>query len=609
LTIAFAALLAALGLWQYLARRSPTPVEQGSIAYSRGDWEQAASLARQHLRLASDDPAALRLLARSSVRLGRGPLALAIFNRLGKQAMLAEDLYLLGIALTRDGNSKGALEVWEQARTADPNHTETLLALTRAQVTADQLIAASKTAQLLAAHPGEEAHAEVLLGAIQLELNDPAGAVKFWQQALGHEAKGQGSGSGPTVPRKDLVRALLQAGRPGEARDLLKDVLAAQPDAEGFWLLSRAYLQEHVMNEALTARGKSGSFRDDNPLVAEPARYVGSLACAECHRAIYNDQQRSRHARTFFRASELAALELPIPSFPDPAQHEVTHTLRRVGSDRLQQETLAAGLALRAVVDYAFGSGDRGLTLVGHDDHGETRELRLSRYHRDTGLFWDVTSGHPVHPSEPSEYLGEPLTEDGVRRCLLCHITAPRSTLETYGPGPTDHGIGCERCHGPGENHLLAVAAKFPDLSIARPIMASGSRVVALCAQCHSPRGRSTTPDDPFSVRFQGPTLTWSRCFKESKDALDCTTCHDPHRNAVTSLVHYESKCRSCHTKAGEKGASRGQLQRAAPAEEAAPTICKVNPTTGCIGCHMPAVSDVVPHSSFTDHFIRVHRN
>jgi hypothetical protein len=33
-----------------------------------------------------------------------------------------------------------------------------------------------------------------------------------------------------------------------------------------------------------------------------------------------------------------------------------------------------------------------------------------------------------------------------------------------------------------------------------------------------------------------------------------------------------------------------------------------VNPSTGCIGCHMPAVADIVPHSTFTDHFIRVHR-
>ena len=33
-----------------------------------------------------------------------------------------------------------------------------------------------------------------------------------------------------------------------------------------------------------------------------------------------------------------------------------------------------------------------------------------------------------------------------------------------------------------------------------------------------SPRRGSVTRDDPFSVRFQGTTLTWSRCFLESQD-------------------------------------------------------------------------------------------
>jgi tetratricopeptide (TPR) repeat protein len=604
-----ATLVAALGLWLCWPKLSANPVERGLFAYSKGDWEAASSLARQRLKSAGDDPAALRLLARSSMRLGRSPLALAIFNRLGAHAMLPEDLYLLGIGLSRNGNSKGALEVWEQARAADPNRTETLLALTRAYVAADQLIAAAETGRLLATRPGEEAHAEVLLGAIQLELNDPAGAVAFWQRALEHESNGQGSSSGPTISRKDIARALLQAGRPDEARHVLQSVLAARPDAEGFWLSSRVYLQERAINEALTAWGQAGSFRDENPLLPEPARFVGSGACAECHRAIYHDQQNSRHARTFFRASELAFLDLPAPSFPDPAQPKVTHTLERLEGDRLEQETHATGRVLRAVVQYAFGSGDRGLTLVGRDDHGQSRELRLSHYHHDAESFWDVTSGHPIHPSEPSEYLGQPLTDDAVRRCLLCHVTAPRFVHDTYGPLPSDHGIGCERCHGPGENHLLAVAAKFPDLSIARPTMASGARIVALCAQCHSPRGRSTTPDDPFSVRFQGTTLTWSRCFTESNDALDCTTCHDPHRNVVTSMAHYESKCLSCHPGPGSKRAAPSQARRADVAEKAARTVCPVNRTEGCIGCHMPAVKNVVPHSTFTDHFIRVHRN
>ena len=609
-TIALAALLAALGLWRASVRLAADPVKRGLAAYARGDWEAAASLARDRLKWAGDDPAALRLLARSSVRLGRAPSGLAIFNRLGSQAMLPEDLCLLGIALSHNGNSKGALEVWEQARSADPNHSETLFELTRAHAAADRLVAARETGRLLAARPGYEARTEALLGAIQLNFNDPDGAIALWQRALEHATTEQGGGSAPIVPRKDLARALLRAGRPGEARHQLQNALAAAPDPEGFWLLSRAYLQERAMTEALAAWKQADSFRDENPLLPEPARFVGSKACAECHRATYHAQQGSRHGRTFFRVSELGDLDLPASTFSEPAQPNVSHTLRRKGGDRLQQETHAGGQVFRAVVDYAFGSGDRGLTLVGRDDHGQTRELRLSQYRNQTQSLWDVTAGHPVHPSELTEDLGQPLTDDAVRRCFLCHVTNPRAVLDASGgPEGLDRGIGCEKCHGPGGNHLLAVAAKFPDLSIARPTMASGSRVVKLCAQCHSPLGTTVSPDDPASVRFQATTLTWSRCFTESSDTLDCVTCHDPHRNVATSTKYYESKCLSCHAGAAQSGAAPSQVRRTSLAEKTPRTPCPVNPTDGCIGCHMPAVKNIVPYSAFTDHFIHVHRD
>ena len=120
--------------------------------------------------------------------------------------------------------------------------------------------------------------------------------------------------------------------------------------------------------------------------------------------------------------------------------------------------------------------------------------------------------------------------------------------------------------------------------------------------------------DDPAAVRFQGTTLTWSRCFTESQDVLDCITCHDPHRNASTSTAHYEAKCLECHSKASQPHPAGRPGHPARPRlralrDDAPRTTCPVNPLTGCIGCHMPAVEGIVPHSSFTDHFIRVHRD
>jgi tetratricopeptide (TPR) repeat protein len=607
-TIALAILLTGLGLWGFWVERSSVSVKGGTVAYDRGEWETAAGLARARLKVKANDVDALRLLARASVRLGHDDAARALYRRLGSQRMLVEDFCLLGISLTRLGDRQGAVQVWEQARSLDPNHAETLFELTRAYFANERPIAAAETGRLLATHPGWEARAESLLGTIELSLNDPAAAVVFWQHALEHTPARPGADSPPAVPAKDMARALLRAGQPGEARHCLQSLLAESPDRETFWLLSRTFLQERAMPEALDAWQRAGAFRDENPLLPEPARFVGSDACAPCHRATVHSQQSSRHARTFFRVSELGSLDLPSAPISDPGEPKVSHTLERIAADRLQQETQVEGQTFRAIVEYAFGSGDRGLTLVGREDNGQARELRLSHYPAETGSLWDVTAGHPLQVPVPVDYLGQTLTEDSVRRCVLCHVTDPRAVLERSGAGASDRGIGCEKCHGPGGNHLLAVAVKFPDLAIARPSLASGTRIVNLCAQCHSPLGRTLSPDDPSSVRFQGTTLTWSRCFTESNDTLDCATCHNPHRNADKSIDHYESKCLSCHAVAGDAGPSPPLGQKTIVAETMKRTICPVNPTRGCIGCHMPAVKDVVPHSTFTDHFIRVHR-
>jgi tetratricopeptide (TPR) repeat protein len=582
-------------------------MRQARAAYARGDWEKAASLARDRLRSAANDRDALRLLARTSVRQGKDQSALELFGKIGPGAMQSDDLFLLSVALHRAGNDTASLQVLEKARSADPDHPETLFELCRAYLARDRLAEAVEVGQRLAAHAGWEARALWLLGTAQRERGDPAGAARLWLRAIDHESA-PGGGRAPVVSRKELVRALLQLNRPDEAQRHLQVVLARNRDPETSWLLSRAALQQG--NWALTraAWAECGSFRDENPLAPEPAPLVGTARCTPCHDNIVRAQQASRHARTFARALELGGLDLPAKPQPDRFEPEVTHALSRSTSGRLEQETRVSGKVFRAVVDYAFGSGDRGLTLVGRDQTGQSCELRLSYYPGTSASPWDVTSGHVPRPDTPEEYLGRPLTDDSVRRCLLCHVTDHRAAIEPSGPISSDRGIGCERCHGPAGNHLVAVQQKLPDLAIGRPSQASGLRVVKLCAECHSPRGRTVTPDDPLAVRFQGTTLTWSRCFAESNNALDCVTCHDPHYNVETSAAHYEAQCLSCHS-AGERERTANAPKGIVPSEASARAVCPIDPARGCIRCHMPAVKDVVPHSFFTDHYIRVHRS
>ncbi len=537
-----ASLLAGTGLLWAWHRRPVDPLGPGLAAYARRDWESAARLARERLKHkgALADRDALRLLARASARLGRDDAATAIFDRIGAQNMQAEDLYLLGVALNHFGNSRGAVEVWEQAVAADPNHAEALWELSRTHYEADRLAEAALTSKRLAAQPGWHARGEALRGMIQALRHDPQGALVLWESAR-EKARTTGElNPDVLVPRKELARTLLQASRPAEARAVLErgadngtsaekpspaatrptEGSPAEPargrspaepaptkapadpasttthhspltthqtdhsDAETAWLLSRAYLQEGATAQALAKWEQGGSsFREANPLLPEPAAFVGSRACASCHSANFRSQQQSRHARSFARSNELGDLELPAVPSSEPPPPVVSHALARTADGRVEQTTKVGGELFHAIVDYAFGSGDRGLTLVGRDDGGQARELRISRYQIGTASGWDVTSGqHESRPTVAADYLGRTLSEDAVRRCLLCHVTEPQAILALGGPVAADRGIGCEKCHGPGGNHLLAVAAKLPDLAIGRPTLAAGAKIVNLCA-------------------------------------------------------------------------------------------------------------------------------
>ena len=77
-------------------------------------------------------------------------------------------------------------------------------------------------------------------------------------------------------------------------------------------------------------------------------------------------------------------------------------------------------------------------------------------------------------------------------------------------------------------------------------------------------------------------------------------TCHDPHHDAETSAAYYEAKCLGCH-------AATADAHRPSP-EDPRRVPCPVNPTSDCLRCHMPSVKGAVPHSAFTDHYIRVRR-
>jgi tetratricopeptide (TPR) repeat protein len=587
------------GMIGWRLRPTQDPLAPAEHAYENGDWQGVDRLAAAWLRASPEDRRALRLRARAAARLGHDTEARQLYARLGgAPAMQAEDLWLFGKIVDHLGSRETARECWARGLHADPHHPELLREIAVDRLETGRPIQAAQLARRLAARPGWQARGNLLLGNALAADDDPRGAAECWTRALA---------SDPAIAReapdlrKAVARAWLRVGEPSRARDALRPGGTAQDDPETAWLQVRSYLQERSPAAAQGSMEASRAYRRAHPLEPEPAPYVGSTGCRACHAAISDAVRSSRHSRTFQRSPGIRFRSLPDHPIADPGNPSVRHSLRREGED-LHFETRQGDRVAAAVVAYAFGSGDRGMTLVGRDDRGRTRELRLSTY--EDQAVWDVTTGQTSPPQGQADHLGRVLTDDELRSCFFCHTTVARSARDRAGPESADPAIGCERCHGPGGNHVAAVSLGLADRAIARPGPDSGAAVVALCAGCHRPLGLTVTPTDPLAPRFPAAGLTWSRCYKESGAAIDCLTCHDPHHDAETSPAYYERKCLECHSGATD---DRPTIASAA-AESPRPSACPVDSTRGCITCHMSVTENVIPHTRFTDHHIRVRR-
>jgi predicted CXXCH cytochrome family protein len=185
--------------------------------------------------------------------------------------------------------------------------------------------------------------------------------------------------------------------------------------------------------------------------------------------------------------------------------------------------------------------------------------------------------------------------------------------------------IGCERCHGPGADHVakmtaLPAGAKADDLQIVNPVDLEPRRREAVCNQCHL-GGEATIPrfgrgfydfrpgdhlDDTLLVFVHDETATTasgakpvsqveqmrqSGCWKGTGGTLGCVSCHDPHSKPAPEAIDafYRSKCQACHE---EKPCSLPEVER-----DTAPAA------GSCIRCHMPSQDLVeIAHTAMSDH-------
>lgn len=355
-----------------------------------------------------------------------------------------------------------------------------------------------------------------------------------------------------------------------------------------------AVLTFQSRDESRTELDSSRAGTQAGPRMADVGGHLGDAACSQCHPDQMQAHSASGHSHTFRAAADVDFIsELNGLRFRDPKRDVEFHYLA-------DQQSLSVTLpALFGdepfPLDYAFGSGLHAVTFVTLVPDLSVPGESLGVEHR---MSWITGSGPGVTPQtlpeelhSDVEYFGRLLAGERLERCFGCHTTTCR--IQDQRLVDLRPNVGCERCHGPGKRHVQAVNAGAEDLAIrvTRPTDDAAAEVAA-CAECH--RGAERVPpeelfaENSMLVRFQPIGLVQSACYLRSEGKLGCSSCHDPHAPAASrTTAEYEAVCLKCHD------------------TEAPDRQCSVEPTSGCVACHMPPVN-VLYTWQFHDHWIRV---
>lgn len=604
IALAFVAGIAAIAtVFYFLMPQEPESRKAARIAYGEKQWARAFNEASRRLKEDPKDTDARLLQARAAARIERDAFALEAYGQLPNRPESAEDLYLVGSILVRMGRGAEGEELLTRAVDTDPAHDEAAGFLSQFLFRNRRFEAAGTTARKrLAANPADDA-TRVLLARIHDSTFEPEEVIRSlddWMARNPHPETSSAEFRIETI-RKLLARNHLRLHQPERAIASLGNF--ERTDRESLWLASRAKLQLGKKTEAVEFLEAARQATGETGNLEEPSPYVGAAACRECHAEISEDQQASRHSMTFrfgdqpdglpwngFSKADFHSEKLKA-SF-DPRQTPLSLTFESDGEE------------VHGLMKFIMGSGRHAVTPVIEPEDGTgLRESRWTWYAPVND--WDITPGQPRVPASPLDLMGVAQSPDMIRLCLGCHTTNPSEILKREGRTVADRGIGCERCHGPGGNHIEAIRAEIPDKAIGRfrrNSMGTRPQVMQACGECHGTMGRDlATNSDAAVVRFQAMTLTFSECFKQGqglRNGFDCLTCHSPHHDAETDARLYDTKCIDCH-----KATGTGAVNTV---NEANARLCKVEPAGNCVSCHMPKIPSVQPHTRFTDHQIRI---
>lgn len=366
------------------------------------------------------------------------------------------------------------------------------------------------------------------------------------------------------------------------------DLLVAKVEEENIWFVGKFENGGGV--EIPFRPGMSPRVSDDHTPKNENPGFVGPEQCKECHAAQYESFLSTAHYKT----------SRPVDSTTIDGNFEAGSNVFRSSDPNVHFEMIKDGDQFLQRAHFFNWGFDVPMEII----CGSSKMAQTYLYWHKDGLY----QHNVTHITDGDQWINSPGYVDGdaayarpvPERCLDCHMTYfdYRGDPNHFTPNSLILGVTCERCHGPGAEHVTYHQTN-PDITdahaIANPKKLDRQVQMEVCGQCHS-GSRSLKgpalrfrPGDHLDDFYHPPNdvndaknsvhtsnqltrLSESQCFKESE--MTCVDCHNPHDNERGRTKLFSQRCMACHESESDCGFH--------PQEG-------IDFANNCIDCHMPS--------------------
>jgi predicted CXXCH cytochrome family protein len=331
------------------------------------------------------------------------------------------------------------------------------------------------------------------------------------------------------------------------------------------------------------------------------ARYVGSLACQRCHAATFERWSHTRMANVITDPKVNPSVVIGDFSKPNPLVNFRLEDVAWVYGTKWKQRYF-----LRAGNDYYPASAQWDVI---------NRVWRP--YHVQPNTEWWL----PHYPAKP----GDNSTRPSGPLCDGCHST----NYDVQTKQVTEWNVGCERCHGPGSEHV----ARPGKATIIDPSRLDYVAANDVCLQCHTQGKPTTNPHNgqyydwpvgyhvgldlkdfwTLEERHLGETTfthfaegTAKKNRMQANDYVDslmyrrgvtCFSCHDVHgTNHNADLVKPPQQlCLTCHSPNSPNGPRAATIEAHTHHEAG-------SRGSQCVECHMPKIEQTIADVNVRSH-------